>query len=86
MILDRACVTMRMDGSTQLRHVASRGIKFQRGFSDGEAIGMIDITLKAFALTALASIVIGAVRWLLRRPTALLAVVMLLGATTLLVR
>jgi hypothetical protein len=86
MILDYACVTMRMDGSTQLRHVASCGAKFQRGFSDGGTIGMIDITLKAFALTALASIVIGAVRWLLRRPTALLVVVMLLGASTLLVR
>jgi len=85
MILDRACVTMRMDGSTQLRHVASCGTS-SSGFSGSEAIGMIDITLKAFALTALASIVIGAVRWLLRRPTALLAVVMLLGATTLLVR
>jgi len=86
MILDRACVTMRMDGSTHLRHFASCGTKFRHSFSDGEAIGMIDITLKAFALAALASIVIGAVRWLLRRPTALLVVVMLLGATTLLVR
>jgi hypothetical protein len=47
---------------------------------------MIDITLKAFALTALASIVIGAVRWLVRRPTALLLVLMLIGASTLLVR
>jgi len=47
---------------------------------------MIDIVLKAFALTALASIAIGAVRWLVRRPTALLLVLMLLGASTLLVR
>ncbi len=70
----------------QLRHFASCRTKFQRGFSDSEAIGMIDITLKAFALTALASIVIGAVRWLLRRPTTLLVVVMLIGASTLLGR
>jgi hypothetical protein len=45
---------------------------------------MIDSVLKAFALTALASIAIGAVRWLARRPTALLVVLMILGASTLL--
>jgi hypothetical protein len=45
---------------------------------------MIDSVLKAFALTALASIAIGAVRWLARRPTALLLVLMILGASTLL--
>jgi hypothetical protein len=45
---------------------------------------MIDSVLKAFALTALASIAIGAVRWLVRRPTALLLVLMILGASTLL--
>jgi hypothetical protein len=53
---------------------------------DGKQRLMIDTTLKAFALTALASIVIGAVRWLVRRPTALLLVLMLIGASTLLVR
>jgi len=47
---------------------------------------MIDIALKALALTALASIAIGAVRWLVRRPSALLLVLMLLGVSTLLVR
>jgi hypothetical protein len=47
---------------------------------------MIDIVLKALALTALASIAIGAVRWLVRRPSALLLVLMLIGASTLLVR
>ena len=47
---------------------------------------MIDSMLKALALTALASIAIGAVRWLVRRPTALLVVLMLIGASTLLVR
>jgi hypothetical protein len=45
---------------------------------------MIDGVLKAFALTALASIAIGAVRWLVRRPTVLLLVLMILGASTLL--
>jgi hypothetical protein len=45
---------------------------------------MIDSVLKALALTALASIVIGAVRWLVRRPTALVVVLMILGASTLL--
>jgi hypothetical protein len=45
---------------------------------------MIDSVLKALALTALASIAIGAVRWLVRRPTALLVVLMILGASTLL--
>jgi hypothetical protein len=45
---------------------------------------MIDSVLKAFALTALASIAIGVVRWLARRPTALLLVLMILGASTLL--
>ena len=45
---------------------------------------MIDGVLKALALTALASIAIGAVRWLVRRPTALLVVLMILGASTLL--
>ena len=45
---------------------------------------MIDGALKALALTALASIAIGAVRWLARRPTALLVVLMILGASTLL--
>ena len=45
---------------------------------------MIDSVLKALALTALASVAIGAVRWLVRRPTALLVVLMLLGASTLL--
>ena len=45
---------------------------------------MIDSVLKALALTALASIAIGAVRWLVRRPTALLWVLMSLGASTLL--
>jgi hypothetical protein len=45
---------------------------------------MIDSVLKALALTALASIAIGAVRWLARRPTALLVVLMILGASTLL--
>jgi len=45
---------------------------------------MIDSVLKALALTALASIAIGAVRWLVRRPTALLLVLMILGASTLL--
>ena len=47
---------------------------------------MIDIVLKGFALTALASIAIGAVRWLVRRPTALLLLLVLLGASTLLVQ
>jgi hypothetical protein len=47
---------------------------------------MIDIVLKGFALTALASIAIGAVRWLVRRPTALLLLLVLLGASALLVR
>jgi hypothetical protein len=47
---------------------------------------MLDIALKAFALTALASIAIGAVRWLARRPTALLLVLMILGASTLLIQ
>lgn len=47
---------------------------------------MIDIPLKALALTALASIAIGAVRWLVRRPTALLLVLMLLGVSTLLLQ
>jgi hypothetical protein len=45
---------------------------------------MIDSLLKALALTALASIAIGAVRWLVRRPTALLLVLMILGVSTLL--
>ena len=45
---------------------------------------MIDSVLKALALTALASIAIGAVRWLVCRPTALLVVLMILGASTLL--
>jgi hypothetical protein len=45
---------------------------------------MIDSVLKALALTALASIAIGAVRWLVRRPTALLVVLMILGVSTLL--
>jgi hypothetical protein len=46
---------------------------------------MIDSLLKALALTALASIAIGAVRWLVRRPTALLLLVlMILGVSTLL--
>ena len=45
---------------------------------------MIDSVLKAFALTALASIAIGAVRWLVGRPTALLLVLVILGASTLL--
>jgi Flp pilus assembly protein TadB len=45
---------------------------------------MIDSVLKALALTALASIAISAVRWLVRRPTALLVVLMILGASTLL--
>ena len=45
---------------------------------------MIDSVLKALALTALASMAIGAVRWLVRRPTALLLVLMILGASTLL--
>jgi hypothetical protein len=45
---------------------------------------MIDSVLKALALTALASIAIGAVRWLVRRPTTLLVVLMILGASTLL--
>jgi len=45
---------------------------------------MIDSVLKALALTALASIAIGAVRWLVRRPTALLVVLMILCASTLL--
>jgi hypothetical protein len=47
---------------------------------------MIDGMLKAFALTALASIAVGAVRWLVRRPTALLLVLMILGASTLLIQ
>jgi len=47
---------------------------------------MIEIALKVLALTALASIAIGAVRWLVRRPTALLLVLMLLGVSTLLVQ
>ena len=46
---------------------------------------MIDSVLKAFAFTALASIAIGAVRWIVRRPTALLVVLMILGASTLLI-
>ena len=45
---------------------------------------MIDSVLKAFALTALASIAIGAVRWLVRRPTALLLVLMVLSVSALL--
>jgi len=45
---------------------------------------MIDSVLKALALTAFASIAIGAVRWLVHRPTALLLVLMILGASTLL--
>lgn len=47
---------------------------------------MIDSVLKALALTALASIAIGAVRWIVRRPTALLLVLMILGASTLLMQ
>jgi len=47
---------------------------------------MIDIAFKALALTALASIAIGAVRWLVRRPTALLLILMLLSVSTLLVQ
>jgi hypothetical protein len=46
---------------------------------------MIDSVLKVLALTALASIAIGGVRWLARRPTALLVVLMILGASTLLI-
>jgi len=84
MILDRACVTMLMDRSTQLRHFTSCGTKFQHTFRRSDA--MVDIVFKAFALTALASIAIGAVRWLLRRPTTLLLVLMLIGASALLVR
>ena len=45
---------------------------------------MIDSLLKALALTALASIAIGAVRWLVRRPAALLLVLTILGMSTLL--
>jgi hypothetical protein len=45
---------------------------------------MIDSVLKALALTALASIAIGAVRWLVRRPTALLLVLMVLSVSALL--
>jgi hypothetical protein len=47
---------------------------------------MIDSVLKALALTALASIAIGAVRWLVRRPTALLVVLMLLSVSALLAK
>jgi len=47
---------------------------------------MIDITLKGFALLALASIAIGVVHWLIRQPTALLLVLMLLAVSTLLVQ
>lgn len=47
---------------------------------------MIEIALQCFALLALASIAIGVLRWLLRQPTALLLVLMLLGVSTLLVR
>src|SRR5262245_66276216 len=62
--------------------------EFQRQVTEGTRSDardrMIDGVLKALALTALASIVIGAVRWLVRRPTALLVVLMILGASTLL--
>jgi hypothetical protein len=47
---------------------------------------MIDSVLKALALTALASIAIGAVRWLVRRPTALLLVLMVLSISALLAK
>jgi hypothetical protein len=47
---------------------------------------MIDSVLKALALTALASIAIGAVRWLVRRPTALLLVLMVLSVSALLAK
>lgn len=85
MILDRVCVMMRMDDATCLRHFASCGARFQRSLLMASG-RMIDIVLKGFALTALASIAIGAVRWLVRRPTALLLLLMLLGASAMLVR
>ena len=47
---------------------------------------MIDGVLKAFALTALASIAIGAVRWLVRRPTALLLILAALSVSALLAK
>ena len=60
--------------------------KFASGIAKSSNGKMIDSVLKAFALTALASIAIGAVRWLARRPTALLVVLMILGASTLLIQ
>jgi hypothetical protein len=57
---------------------------FASGIAKSSNGKMIDSVLKALALTALASIAIGAVRWLVRRPTALLLVLMILGASTLL--
>src|SRR5439155_12527319 len=47
---------------------------------------MIDSVLKALALTALASIAIGAVRWLARRPTALLLILAVLSVSALLAK
>jgi hypothetical protein len=47
---------------------------------------MIDSVLKAFALTALASIAIGAVRWLARRPTALFLILAVLSVSALLAK
>ena len=47
---------------------------------------MIDSVLKALALTALASIAIGAVRWLVRRPTALLLILAALSVSALLAK
>jgi hypothetical protein len=64
----------------------SRAAKRSNGKRPDARDRMIDSVLKAFALTALASIAIGAVRWLARRPTALLVVLMILGASTLLIQ
>jgi hypothetical protein len=76
-----------MHGSTPtfIATFASGIAKSSNGKRADARDGMIDGVLKAFALTALASIAIGAVRWLARRPTALLVVLMILGASTLLI-
>ncbi|SRR6266568_87365 len=81
-------VTARLNANIIAMFCLWRGEEFQRQETEGERPKtrdrMIDSVLKALALTALASIVIGAVRWLVRRPTALLVVLMILGASTLL--
>jgi hypothetical protein len=83
-------VSARLDANIIATLPLSRSEEFQRqetGRNRADARDlMIDGVLKAFALTALASIAIGAVRWLARRPTALLLVLMIIGASTLLIQ